>query len=114
MSTSASQGSIQYPDELSNTAPGMLLYKASETFLETYLVNECVSSVTKKGTEKTYEYEAPLSIKATALLEGASATDDSGTVMVLFTITASTSTVHREGEITGQVEICGLLETFAN
>ena len=61
-----------------------------------------------------YEYEEPVSIKATALLEGAPLTDDEGTVMVLFTITASMSTFHREGEITGHVEICALLEIFAN
>ena len=68
----------------------------------------------KKTTEKTYEYEAPLSIKATALLEGAPSTDDEGTVMVPFEITASMSTLHREGEFSGHVGICGLLETFAN
>ena len=114
-STSAPQGSIQNPEEVSNTASGMLLYKASETSLETYLVDESgVSSGSKKATEKTYEYEAPLSIMATALLEGAPSTDDLGTVMVLFTITASTSTLHREGEPAGHIGICGLLETFAN
>ena len=114
MSTSASQGSVQNPEELSYTAPGMLLYKASETSLETYLVDESVSSVPKEATEKTYEYEAPLSIKATALLKGAPSTDDVGIVMVLFTITASTSTFQREGELGGHVGIGGLLETFAN
>lgn len=60
----------------------------------------------KTATEKTYEYEAPLSIKATALLEGAPSTDEEGTKMVLFTITASISTFHREGEATGHVGIC--------
>ena len=59
----------------------------------------------KKVTEKTHEYEAPLSIKATALFEGAPSTDEEGTKMVLFVITASMSTFHREGEVTGHVGI---------
>ena len=70
--------------------------------------------MTKKATEKTYEYEAPLSNKATALLEGAPSTDDEGTTMVLLTISASMSAFHRVGEDTGHVGILGLLETFAN
>ena len=63
------------------------------------------SSFLYKKDKKPYEYEAPLSIKATALLEGAPSTDDEGTLIVLFIITASMSTFHREGEFTGHVGI---------
>lgn len=44
MSTSALQGSIQYPVEVLNAAPGILLYMASQISLETYLNDESLSS----------------------------------------------------------------------